>query len=205
MSDKLFYAMGWIIQQTPNGNIIWHNGGTSSFGAYVGMVADRNVGIIVLTNEANVGFPDAIGGWCLDRILDNPNVDHVANALRAATTNFDAAVKRFAKPSSPRPFQAPEPLVGSFVNASFGNAVVTEEGDALVMELKATGAKLKLEPWDGDIFTAKLMPLGRFAAVAEDSAPLPIGFIQFQMDKDAKLNRLRLTMEDAQSYNFRRK
>ena len=47
------------------------------------------------------------------------------------------------------------------------------------------------------------MPLGRFAAVAEDSGPLAIGFIQFQIDKDAKLNRLRLTMDDAQSYNFR--
>lgn len=57
--------------------------------------------------------------------------------------------------------------------------------------------------WDPFIFTAKLVPFGRFAAVAEDSGPLAIGFIQFQIDKDAKLNRLRLTMDDAQSYNFR--
>jgi hypothetical protein len=32
----------------------------------------------VLTNEVNVGFPDAIGLWTLDRILGNPEVDHVA-------------------------------------------------------------------------------------------------------------------------------
>lgn len=57
--------------------------------------------------------------------------------------------------------------------------------------------------WDRFISTAKLMPLGRFATVAEDLGPLAIGFIQFQIDKDAKLNRLRLTMDDAQSYNFR--
>ena len=31
-SDKAFYAMGWVILQTPNGNIVWHNGGTASFG-----------------------------------------------------------------------------------------------------------------------------------------------------------------------------
>ena len=61
ISDKISYAMGWIIQQTPNGNIIWHNGGTSSFGSYVGMVPDKNIGVIVLTNEANVGFSDAMG------------------------------------------------------------------------------------------------------------------------------------------------
>jgi hypothetical protein len=34
-----------------------------------------------------------------------------------------------------------------------------------VLEIKVSGAKLKPDPWDGDIFTAKLMPTGRFAAV----------------------------------------
>jgi len=45
ISDKMLYALGWIIQQTPNGNIIWHNGGTPSFGAFVGMTPDKNVGV----------------------------------------------------------------------------------------------------------------------------------------------------------------
>jgi CubicO group peptidase (beta-lactamase class C family) len=33
MSDKAAHATGWVIQATPNGNIVWHNGGTTSFGA----------------------------------------------------------------------------------------------------------------------------------------------------------------------------
>jgi CubicO group peptidase (beta-lactamase class C family) len=104
ISDKLFYALGWLIQQTPNGNIVWHNGGTRGFGAYVGMVPDKNVGVIVLTNEENVGFPDALGLWTLDRILDNPKVDHVADTLKKAKTNFETTAKLFAKPDNPRPF-----------------------------------------------------------------------------------------------------
>ncbi|MGA9577429.1 MAG: serine hydrolase domain-containing protein [Terrimicrobiaceae bacterium] len=64
ISDKLFYALGWVIQQTPNGNIIWHDGGTSSFGAYVGMVPDKNLGVIVLTNENKCGFSGC--DWTLD-------------------------------------------------------------------------------------------------------------------------------------------
>ena len=63
MNDKLSYALGWVVQQTPNGNIVWHNGGTSSFGAYIDMLLDKDVGVVVLTNEVNVGFPDAIGLW----------------------------------------------------------------------------------------------------------------------------------------------
>ena len=72
------------------------------------------------------------------------------------------------------------------------------------MELQATGAKLKLEPWDGDALTAKLMPLGRFAPLVEDLGPLPNGFVQFQIDRDAKLNLLRLSFDDGQAYEFRR-
>jgi hypothetical protein len=77
-------------------------------------------------------------------------------------------------------------------------------GNALVMELQSTGAKLKLEPWDGEVSTAKLMPLGRFADIAEDLGPLPKGSAQYQMDKDAKLNLLRLSFDDGQAYEFRR-
>ena len=204
ISDKLFYALGWVIQQTPNGNIIWHDGGTSSFGAYVGMVPDKNVGVIVLTNETNVGFPDAIGLWTFDRILDNHVIDHAANALDTAKTKFEMATKLFARPANPRAFPPLAPLAGNFVNPSFGKAVLSVEGDALVMAIQETGAKLKLECWDGDVFTVKLMPLGKFAAIAEDLGPLPLGFAQFQIDKEAKLNLLRLSYDDGQAYEFQR-
>jgi hypothetical protein len=85
-----------------------------------------------------------------------------------------------------------------------GTAAVALEGEALVMAFPATGAKLKLEPWDGEVFTARLVPIGRFAAVAENLGPLPNGFVQFQIDKDAKFNRLRLSLDDGQAYEFRR-
>jgi hypothetical protein len=151
-----------------------------------------------------LGFPDAIGLWTSDRILDNPEVDHVAEALKAATSRFDTMTKLFAKPANPRPFPPLAPLAGKFVNPSFGAVAVAPEGDALVMEIQATGANLKLEPWDGDVFTAKIMPLGRFVAIAENLGPLPIGFDQFQIDKEAKLNLLRLSYDDGQAYEVRR-
>ena len=72
------------------------------------------------------------------------------------------------------------------------------------MAIQETGAKLKLECWDGDVFTVKLMPLGKFAAIAEDLGPLPLGFAQFQIDKEAKLNLLRLSYDDGQAYEFQR-
>jgi CubicO group peptidase (beta-lactamase class C family) len=200
VSDKAFYALGWIIQQTPNGNIVWHNGGTSGFGAYVGLLLDKGVGLVILANA--VGFPDAIAAWTMDRLLGNPQVDQAANLLKTATAKYEAAVKMFAKPEHPRPFPPLAPLAGRFANPAIGKASVTVEGDALILEIAATGAKLKLEPWDGDVFTAKMMPLGRFATIAEDLGPLPSGFVQFQIDKEGKLNVLRFSFDDGQAYEF---
>ena len=75
----------------------------------------------------------------------------------------------------------------------------------MVMEILTSGAKLELEPWDGDVFTAKLMPLGNFAALAENLGPVPIGFVQFQIDNQGRLNLLRLSTEGGQAYVFRRR
>jgi CubicO group peptidase (beta-lactamase class C family) len=202
MSEKVSYALGWVIQQTPNGTVVWHNGGTSSFGAYIGLVPERNVGVVVLTNETNVGFPDALGQWILDRILGNSEVDHVADRLKAAKASFETGVKLFAPPESPRPFPPFAPLTGNYANPSFGKAAVAQEGGRLVLEFQPTGAKLTLEPWDGDVFTARLLPLGPFAAIAESLGPTPNGFVQFQIDKVGKLNVLRLSFDDGQAYDF---
>ena len=204
INEKNAYALGWVISQTPNGTVVWHNGGTTSFGSYVGLQFDRNVGVIVLSNETNVGLPDAIGAWTFDRLMGNPLVDYAADALKRAKTKYADDDKQFARPASPRPFPPLAPLAGNFANPSFGKTVLRPEGDALVLEIKVSGAKLKLDPWDGDIFTAKLMPTGRFAAVVENEGPRPSGFVQFQIDKNGKLNLLRLSFDDGQAYEFRR-
>jgi len=143
-SDKAAYAMGWIIAATPNGTIVWHNGGTPSFGAYVGLQLDKRIGVVVLTNEANVGFPDAVGAWVLDRLLGNPDVDHVTERLKLAKASAEKDAKVWVRPANPRRFPPFAPLAGSFANPAVGKVAVKQDGDALVMEF-TTGA-LKLSP-----------------------------------------------------------
>lgn len=68
----------------------------------------------------------------------------------------------------------------------------------------SSGAQFKLEPWDGDVFTARILPAGRFVPIAKNMGPRPSAFVQFQMDKEGKLNLLRLSLDDGQAYEFRR-
>ena len=96
------------------------------------------------------------------------------------------------------------PFAGDFTNSTFGMVSVRIEDGALAMVLEATGAKLKLDPWNGEIFTAALVPEGRFVAVAANLGPKPLGFVQFQMDQAGKLNLLEFTIEDGQAYLFKR-
>jgi CubicO group peptidase (beta-lactamase class C family) len=204
VNDKTLYAMGWLVTLTPNGTIVWHNGGTDGFGAHIGMLPDKDVGIIILTNEENQNVADAIAVWTYDRLLGNPVVDHVANVLKAAKAKYEAADKMFAKPASPRPFPPLAPLVGAFSNPSFGKATLRLDGDALLLELHDLGSELKLEPWDGDVFTARLAPYGRLTAIAQSMGPRPGAFAQFQITRDGKLDLLRLSFDDGQAYEFRR-
>jgi len=203
LNDRVFYDLGWYNYLTPNGNILWHDGDALSFGSFVGLVPDKNIGIIILTNETNVEAPNSLGPWVLDRILGNAKHDPVTENLKNAKATFEATAKQFAKPANPRPFPRLAPLTGNFVNSSLGKAVLTLKDDALVIEVQATGAKFKLAPWDGDIFMATLMAKDQFGPIV-DLDYMTKGFAQFQMDKDGKLNLLRLSTQDGQAYEFRR-
>jgi CubicO group peptidase (beta-lactamase class C family) len=51
-------AMAWHIMKTKQGNnMIWHNGGTFGFSAFIGFVKEKNCGVVILNNSGgNVDF-----------------------------------------------------------------------------------------------------------------------------------------------------
>jgi CubicO group peptidase (beta-lactamase class C family) len=204
INDKVSYALGWFIQQTPNGSIVTHNGGTYGFGAMVILQLDRKLGVVVLTNAENGGMPDAIGMWAIDRLLGNPMVDHAAKSLALAKTGYDDNVKQYARPANPQPSPPLAPLAGRFANPGFKQAILRTDGDVATLELLGSGAKLRLDAWNGGVYTATLVPEGRFAGVAANLGRLPSAFAQFQNDKDGKPTTLRLTFAKGQAYDFKR-
>ena len=205
ISDHVAYALGWLIQQTPNGGIFWHNGGTPAFGAMVAFQPDRKVGVVILSNETLVGMPDSVGLWVLDRIMDNPVVDYAATSLGHAKAEAANSAKVFERPANAQPSPPLARLSGNFANPGLGKAVVRPDSDASVIELTATGAKLRLDGWDGSIFTASLVPQGKFSDIAANLGPLPMGFAQFLVDKDGRQDVIRLTLfPPGQVYELKR-
>jgi CubicO group peptidase (beta-lactamase class C family) len=204
MSETQSYALGWVVRRSANGTVIWHNGGTSAFGAFGGFLPDHGAGVVILTNTTNVGLPDALGTWVTDRMLANPALDYIGIILKRAQDQAAESARMFSRPASPRPAPALSPLAGHFSNPAIGRASVTVDGMRLVMVLEGTGARLSIEPWDGDVFTARLLAEGPFAGIAANLGPLPNAFVQYQIGNDGRLGRLKLSMDDGQAYVFDR-
>ena len=130
------------------------------FGAYVGMLLDKDVGVVVLTNESQCRA---------SRTRSASGRSTGCSAIPTSTTPRKLKARRqssrpprscSAKPANPRPFPPLAPLAGNFANPSFGKAALRLDGDALVLDLRGPGAQLKLEPWDGDVFTVQVVARG---------------------------------------------
>ena len=203
-TDHLSYAMGWIISDTLNGRAIWHNGGTVGFGAHIGFLPGRGVGVVVLSNEQNKGFADSVGLWVYDKLLGNPEVDYMQNNLSHVKAGAEKDQALYNKPAAARPPPELAALTGDYAGAELGSAVLAAMEGGLVLTLKETGARLKLEPFDGAVFTVRLVPEGRFAPVVAMQGDTPVGFADFQPDGEGHLTRLRWTNE-GQSYLLTRR
>ena len=115
-----------------------------------------------------------------------------------------AAKARFTRPASPRPAPPLDGLTGSYANPSFGTVTVTAEGDGLVAEITGSGARIALAPWDDEVFVANLVAEGRFAPVAANLGPFPLGFVTFEAGPDGSVGQFRLSLDQApgQTYDF---
>jgi CubicO group peptidase (beta-lactamase class C family) len=199
INDNQFYALGWIESSTPNGTIIWHKGTTYGFGSFVGWWLGTKTGIVILTNEADRGFPSALGLWALDWLITGKNPpDYVQEAFDRAVDDYKNEVKHYTRPEHPQPPPL-DGFNGLYSNPSFGGASLGRDGEALIVNLEI-GAELKLEPFDGDLFTMRLQPTPDFAALAEDLQPFPLGFARVYV-KDGH-NHFELRFADGPPYDF---
>ena len=182
LNDKLAYAMGWVLQSTPNGTITWHNGGTPSFGAYIGTALDHDVGVIVLTNLQNVGFPDAVGEWTSTGCSATPRSTYAAQKLAAAKAA--AAERRRGLRARRRP--------GAAAAARPARRRLHESRDRATPPSPSTATACGSTSPPAPAFgssraTATLhrdaVAEGRFKPVVEMIGPLPVAFAQFLVDQ----------------------
>ena len=67
-------GLGWFSTPRPEGDIIWHNGGTGGFRSFLGFNPKTQQGVVILTNS-NDDWPDELGWVLLDPAFIRPRID----------------------------------------------------------------------------------------------------------------------------------
>jgi CubicO group peptidase (beta-lactamase class C family) len=71
---NMMIGLNWLIQRTPGGTVIWHNGGTAGYRTFAGIEPSRKIGVVIMTNSGGMGSDD-IGMHLLDPqmpLMPNP-------------------------------------------------------------------------------------------------------------------------------------
>jgi len=67
-------GLGWLLSNSNNTEIIWHNGGTGGFRSYIGFNPKAKRGIVILANSTE-DWPDEFGLLMLDPNYQRPVID----------------------------------------------------------------------------------------------------------------------------------
>lgn len=193
VNERMSYAVGWLAMATPHGRAIWHNGGTSGFGAHVGFLPDAKTGIVILTNIGGPSLADALGLWFYDRVLGNPAVDNVA--LAAASSKKQREQEKQEQAAfvvGPQPVN-PAAFAGTYASPILGDAVVAMVDGKLQLKLERTDVTMLLDANRDDptLFSARLSPSGGYEAIATIVGGAPLVQMRFERDTAGRIRELR--------------
>lgn len=185
------YALGWQNARYRDLDYVAHGGGVIGFPAYVAMLPDRKIGVVVLAN----GFQSVRDGYTLhkaialhvmDRLLSVSDRDWRGEALARARSVKAAIAKQDQELLAARgPAPAAQPLdlySGSYEDKAGRSGVVRVrvEGGALWLAFEGKGAfSVGLEPWKPGLFRLRAEP-----SVADVAGPQ---FVPFVTGPDGKI------------------
>lgn len=186
--DFLGYGEGWMLSDYRGEKLVWHTGGWPGMVSRVTLVPEHGLGVVVLTNQEVGGAFNAITLRALDAFLGAPQTDWVqayADAAAKAQGMADeswrkhqAARKADSKPSLPLSAYA-----GTYRDPWYGDVIIAEEGDKLVMRFSRTAQLVgELSHWQHDSFIVRWNERWLNADA----------FVNFSLDADGAIREARM-------------
>ncbi|MER6200482.1 serine hydrolase [Streptomyces sp. NPDC001586] len=156
-----FYGLGWNVSYDSAGRLRLSHSGAFDLGANtnVTMLPLEQLGIVVLTNGAPVGLPDAVALDFFDYAEHGKvSTDWLALAASAYATALapqDASTTDYAHPpAGAKPARDSAAYTGTYDNPYYGKATVTAADDgALTLALGPKPLRFPLTHYDGDTFS----------------------------------------------------
>jgi CubicO group peptidase (beta-lactamase class C family) len=150
------YGFGWVIQPYRGHQFIWHNGGIDGFYAFIGYLPYDNLGLVVLTNNANNPTPEIISRTLFDRTFGLEPIDWNAKFTEQRKKGEEAekeAGKASGRKEGTTPSHPLTDYVGTYEHPAYGRVVIGLVDGKL--EIALLGEKLTLDHFHYDVFQMK--------------------------------------------------
>lgn len=176
-----FYGYGFGVGVSPAGRVMISHSGAFALGAATNfiMIPSADIGIVVLTNAQPIGLAEGISMSFMDLVqFGEMQRDWLAMypiAFAPMLAPFGELAGQKA-PENAKPAREHAAYTGTFANDYFGNLIVEEDKDGLVMKVEGTSSTFPLEHWTGDAFT--------FRPRNENAMAGSVSAVTFSMDGD---------------------
>ena len=153
------YGLGWFLQDYAGQAVAMHTGSIDGMSALIGLIPDRKLGVYVLANLDHAELRHALMYRVFDLYTSNTARDWSADflALFSRLEQQSLAAQRQQEQRRATDTRPSVPLAryaGNYVNATYGNAVVTLRGDSLHFAF-SKGRSGVLSHWQYDTFRAR--------------------------------------------------
>lgn len=161
------YGFGTNVGATVAGRVNINHSGAFGWGSATNatMIPDLNLGIVVLTNGAPSGVPEAITSEFVDLVQFGAETRPWLDLMSGFFAHFSDPAGDLVDQEPPADPAAAGPAgdyVGTYTSPYFGNFVVTEKNGTLTGALGPQGGyTFTIDPWNGD--TLSFVPTGENA------------------------------------------
>ena len=147
------YGLG-VFQRDYNGRqVFYHTGGADGFVTNTCFVPEEKLGIVILTNNDNQEFFEALRYQILDAYLDVPYINRSKQALQVFKPQFEASVAKVkamqARVKGNAPSLPMSKYVGTYINELYGPISIVQNGKDLQVNFSGHATlKAKLQYMD---------------------------------------------------------
>jgi hypothetical protein len=155
------YGFGWFLRDYKGRKLVGHPGGVGGFVSRVMMVPEENLGVVVLTNAAEVYAYESIVYHILDGYLGGPTQDYIA-AFKAQEDKEGAAAAEImrnaqqTRAADSKPSLTLGQYAGDYTDPWYGRVLIRPENGGLILKLPLTEKSVvaDLQHWQYDTFKA---------------------------------------------------
>jgi hypothetical protein len=186
-SDRAdFYGLGWNVSYDGAGRVRLGHSGAFSLGAAtaVALLPGEQLGIVVLTNSAPIGVPEAVCATFFDLVskgkADKDWFEQFQPIFTAMARPEHGTATDYSKPpASKSPPLALETYVGNYGNDYYGEMQIAENDNGIILRIGPKKRPFPLRHWDRDVFLYQ--PEGENAG--------PLSAVTFLVGPDRKATR----------------